>query len=456
MDGNAFKPRIALTIYNRGTALVREKRIVSLKKGVNIVTIREVPSSIETTSVHFQSLLDPVGTRVLEQRYTYDLADTDALLRRYLGKTVTVTTRDGVRHKGKLLGYFGGITLQDEGGHVIALSRDAADYIEFPALPEGLSEKPGLIWQVWAEKSGDHEIELSYLTGGINWQADYTALINEDETALDLEGWVTIENSGDATYDDAAIKLVAGDISRAPKKQSKVMAMEVTRGATPAPAPEEPVEEQELLGYHLYKVPRPVTIRPRESIQLDFVSLTGSQADMSFLCEPGGVFTGYRYPLTNRESGIRGKVPVSMKLEFKAETALPAGRIRVYKRDADGTAILVGESRIGHTPEGENLKLHLGNAFDLIGERSQIDFKMPASNVIEETIEIRLRNRKENQAVGINVRERLFRWSNWTILKASDDWEKLDAATIEFRPKVEPGTEHIITYTVRYRWPKRK
>jgi len=254
------------------------------------------------------------------------------------------------------------------------------------------------------------------------------------------------------------VKLVAGDVNRLPDMAAvaDVMMMEA-RAAVPAAAPQ--VEQREFFEYKLYEIQRPVTVGNNETKQVEFVTAADVPARTFYVYDGSPPFYGYYGPNTDQYYGRTGVTNVQNWLEFTTDAdggvgaALPAGRIRVYQEDVDGAALLIGENRIDHTPKGEMLRIYLGSAFDLVGERTQTDFRIIGRNVVEESYEIRLRNRKEDQSVEIRVPEHLFRWSNWEILNASDPYEKLDAATIEFRVMVRPGEERVLTYTVRYSWP---
>ncbi|PJF21560.1 MAG: DUF4139 domain-containing protein, partial [Phototrophicales bacterium] len=451
---------VAVTVYNQGTALIRDRRSFDLSEGVNQVDFTDVASSIDATSVSFVSLSDPDGTFVLEQNYVYDLVGTSALLERYIDQVITVTTSDGSTFSGVLLSGRGDIILQDEGGQVTVVGGDDVRNISFPALPDGLITRPTLRWLVFSGISGRQDVELTYLTGGISWTADYNILLNTDNTSLDLNGWITLTNTSGTSYDDAQLKLVAGDVNRiAPEdfyyiEEQEMMAMD---RAAAAPAG---VEQREFFEYQLYEIGRPVTIGNNETKQVEFVTGAGITANTYYVYDASDYFYGYYSPITDPGYGLTGITDVQNYLEFSTGEEsglgadLPAGRVRVYQEDVDGAALLIGENRIEHTPEGEEINIYLGNAFDLVGERIQTDFNLVANNVLQETYEIHLRNRKDDDTVEIRVPERLFRWSNWEILSTSHDYTQLDSATIEFRVDVPPGEEVVITYTVQYSWPR--
>jgi hypothetical protein len=450
---------VILAIYNQGTALVRDRRTFDLDEGVNTVNFTDVASAIDPTSVSFTSLTDPDGTTVLEQNYVYDLVNSTALLARYLDQTITVITEDGTSFTGQLLSGRSEIILRQEDGQVIVVVPGQIRDIRFPDLPGGLITRPTLRWLVQSGQSGPQQVELTYLTGGMNWSADYILLLNNDNSALDLNGWITLNNTSGTSYTDALVKLVAGDVNRLPEAQAMEEREVLAMDAMAAPAAP-PVAQREFYEYQLYEITRPVTVADNETKQVEFVTGTGVPAHTFYVYDASQPYYFYGSPLTDPGYGNTGITDVQNYLEFTTDEEsglgadLPAGRVRVYQEDVDGAALLIGENFIDHTPEGEEVELYLGNAFDLVGERTQTSFNQLASNVLEETYEIHLRNRKDDESVEIRVPEHLFRWSNWEILDASHEYAQTDSSTIEFRVIVPPGGEEVITYTVRYTWPQ--
>ncbi len=450
---------VNLTIYNQGTALIQDRRTFGLKSGISTLDFTDVAASIDATSVGFKSLTDPLGTSVLEQNYVYDLVGSGALLERYLDQQIDIVTNDGTSFSGQLLsGRNGEIILKQADGQVTVVSQSNVRDMRFPALPDGLITRPTLRWML-DSKGGDQQVELTYLTGGINWTADYIFLLANDSTSLDLNGWVTLTNGSGATFKDAKVKLVAGDVNRI--SQNNGYALDAIQPPS-APAPSagaSQVEQRNFNEYKLYDIQRPVTVGNNETKQVEFVSGANIPAHTFFVYEGGGYFGGYYSPITDQYYGQTGIRDVQNWLEFTTgkennlDAALPAGRVRVYQQDIDGSALLIGENQIDHTPKDEKITLFLGNAFDLVGERTQTDFRFIGSNIIEERFEIKLRNRKEDQAVEVRVPEHLYRWSNWEIIGNSDPYTKLDSGTIEFRLEVQPGEEKVLSYTVRYSWP---
>jgi hypothetical protein len=452
--------RLSLTIYNQGTALVQDVRTFDLAQGSNIVNFTDVAATIDATSVVFKALTDPDGVTVLEQNFVFDLVNSSALLNRYLDETIQITTDDGTIFSGQLLSGRGGeAILRSDEGQVFVVSLSKVRDIQFPNLPSGLITRPTLRWLLQSAAAGAQQVELTYLTGGISWTADYNVLLNSGNTSLDLNGWVTLTNTSGAGYADAQVKLVAGDVNRLPQEEAMYRAeADMAMAAMPTAAPA--VVQREFFEYQLYEINRPVTVANNETKQVEFVTGTEVPANTFYVYRSFPGFYGYYGPITDQGYGVTGITDVQNWLEFSTGEEnglgadLPAGRIRVYQEDVDGAALLIGENRIGHTPMGENVTIYLGNAFDLVGERTQTNFQYIGNNVLEETYEIKLRNRKDNQAVEIRVPESLFRWSNWEILNSSDEYTKIDSSTIEYRVIVQPGEERVITYTVRYTWPR--
>jgi len=450
----AEQTNLELTVYNQDLALVKEHRPMELKVGVNEIRFSDVPSQIDPTSVHFKSLTDPEGTEVWEQNYEYDLVSTAKLLQKYVDQEISLITEDGTEYAGTLLSGSDDIILEtDEGIKVVKLS-SVRDF-SFPALPEGLITKPTLVWLIHAEKEGEHETEVTYLTGGINWRADYVALLGEDDDEMSLNGWVTVDNRSGASYENAKLKLIAGDIHRV-VEEGRVLREALMMEKAVAAGPQ--VEEREFFEYHLYEVQRPVTVRNNQTKQIEFVAANEIPVEKIFVYDGAQLrfFPGYG-PLTDRNYGTSTNTKVQVMLEVRNEEelglgiALPKGKVRVYKEDVDGGVELIGEDLIDHTPKDERIMLYLGDAFDVVGERVQTDFRRLGDKSLEESYKITIRNHKDT-AVEVRVVEHMFRWSEWEITHESLKSEKIDAQTVEYRVRVPADGEREVTYTVLYRW----
>lgn len=425
-------PEVQITIYNRDLALVRDMRDVEFSKGTGEVFFRDVANRIDATSVHFSV----PGVQMLEQNFDYDLVSSEKLLQKYLDEQVQLVMEDGSLFSGKLLfassGEAGEIMLQDERGQVqlvrIAKMRD----VTFPRLPEGLITRPTLRWLVDSPSSGAKRTEVSYLTGGVEWRADYVAVVGVDGKSLSLSGWVTITNNSGATYRDAKVKLIAGEVHRAeePRPQRAVMAKGM---ALEEAAPQ--FEEKAFFEYHLYTLVRPSTIADNQTKQLS-------------LFPPAKVTARKLYEYDFRRDPRQVRVSFEF-INSKADglgMPLPAGRVRVYMQDEDGSQEFVGEDNVEHTPKDEKVRVAVGNAFDIAVERRQTDTRRISDRVSEEAYEVKLRNHKE-EAVEISVLD--YFWGDWKVLESSLPYEKKSARQVEFKVQVNPDEEVILTYRVR-------
>ncbi len=445
---------VELTVYNQNLALVKDRRALELEKGINEVAFTGVAAQIDPTSVHFRSLTDPQGTVVLEQNYEYDIVGAQKLLQKYLGEEIWLVTEDGTQYSGTLLSGAGDIILQRSDGPVTVVKLDAVREFNFPELPEGLITRPTLAWLLEAAQEGTHETELTYLTEGINWEADYIVVLAQDDASLDLDGWVTLDNQSGAAYEDARLKLIAGDIHRvAEERRAAPEAMFAEEKAMATPQ----VKERAFFEYHLYEVQRPVTVRDNQTKQIEFASGTEVPAEKFFVYDGAqGSYWGWG-PITDPGYGTASNPKVMVMLEFRNEEKaglgipLPKGKVRVCKEDVDGGSEFIGEDLIDHTPKDESLRLYLGDAFDIVGERKQTNFRTLGENTIEESYEIALRNHKEER-VEVRVVEHMFRWSEWEILEESAEHTKLDAQSVEWRVQAPADGEAKVTYTVRYTW----
>jgi hypothetical protein len=446
---------VDITVYNQNMALVKDKRVLALKSGMNEVRFADVASQIDPTSVQFTSLTDPSGTRVLEQNYAYDIVGSAKILQKYLDQNISLVTEDGSKYTGKLLSGSDDIILQSDDGQVTTVKLARVRELKFPNLPGGLITKPTLIWLVNSPKEGNQDTQVTYMTNGINWKANYVVVVNAQDTAMNLNGWVTIDNQSGATYEDANLKLVAGDVRR-------VTPPPAARDGYAIPAPTaaakaEQFVQQDIFEYKLYSLQRATTIRNRETKQIEFTNAAGTPINKLFVYDGARSLRFYGYQITDPNYGKTSDTKVAVMLEFKNSEAnklgmpLPKGTIRVYKADADGSNQFIGEDNIDHTPKDEMIRLNIGNAFDVVGERTQTNFTKVNDRTIEETYQMKLRNHK-TEAVEVRVVEHLFRWSNWQILKSNQDYTKADAQTIEFRVKILPDGESTVNYTVRYSW----
>lgn len=450
----ASEPWVGLTIYNDDFAVVREARSMKFEKGQNTVRFTDVASAIDPTSVKFTCLSSPGAVSVLEQNYEYDLVSAESLLKRYIDKEVIVAIKGGGSDarkfvQGTLLAAVGPdlIVKGSEGLEVIG--RAGIEEISLKEMPEDLVTRPTLVWLTDALKDGVQLCEVTYMTGAIGWKADYTAVLNKDDTALDFSGWVTIDNKSGAGYKDATLKLIAGDVRRiqppemADYRRLGVMEME----AKGAPA----FEEKAFMEYHMYTLGRKSTINNNQVKQIEFIEpATDVQAKKIFVYERAG----WRWRSGRSSQPEKGKVNVKIEFENKKENklgiALPKGKVRVFKKDpADESLQFVGEDMINHTPKNEKLSLYIGDAFDIVAEHTMTDYKEQWGRRFE-THKVEIRNRKEEKAT-VFVDEKLPFYEDWRIEKSTHKWEKRAAFVARFPVEVEADSTATIEYTVS--WP---
>jgi hypothetical protein len=446
-----------------GFALVRLDRDLELQRGRSSFKLTDVAALLDPTTVQFLSLTDPTGTKVLEQNFQFDLVSQDKLLSKYIDRSVSVEQQqgDGVKVvEGTLLSSNDGLVLRGADGQIHAL-REWSN-MRFGELPGGLITRPTLEWDVISAKGGTHRSRVSYQTGGITWWADYNLIFSEGADAnsgfVDVGAWVSLLNQSGARYEDAKLKLIAGDVNRVQPEQ-KLMRARVQEMAIAADSAAG-FEEKAFFEYHLYTLGRPATIPNNSTKQLELFGQATRVPAKKRLVYYGADFGGYYGgPMTDREFGPSSNTKVDVWLSFRNDKTsgmgmpLPAGRIRVSQQDkADGSLEFIGEDKIDHTPKDEDVRVKLGTAFDVVGERRQTDFVLNTKGrVMEEAFEIKLRNHKE-QAVEVIVRENLYRWSQWSLIQQSIPSEKKDARTVEFPVRVAAGGEAVVTYRVRYTW----
>lgn len=451
-----------------GYAVVKQERPVELNQGVSTIRFTDVAAQIEPTTVTFESITDPDNTRVLEQNFQFDLVSREKLMERFLDQQIELIQIQGDQVQtitGKLLSSAPDSTVLRLPDGRVQVVQNYANAV-LPELPGGLITRPTLVWRVAAQQAGEHQTRVTYQAEGITWWADYNVVFTEGENAnsaiLDIGAWVSILNKSGAGYPDARLKLIAGDVHRAPKPQPVMARRAVGMDMAMAMPEAAGFEEKAFFEYHLYTLGRPTTIPDNSTQQIElFAPARGVKAEKVLLYyglprEFRGLFPN---PMTDRNFGTQMNKKVDVYLRFKNEQAngmgmpLPSGRIRVSKQDpADNTLEFIGEDTIDHTPRNEEVLIKMGSAFDVVGERRQMDFRVDqARSWMEETIEIKLRNHKE-EAVKVLVKENLFRWVNWEIKNASHPFEKIDARTIHFPVQLEPDEEAVVTYTVRYTW----
>ena len=433
---------IAITIYNDGTGLVKDTRSLDLPEGWYDLIFMDVAASMDPTSVHFVSLTDPDSIAILEQNYEYDLVSTAALYQRHIDKHVTVRTEDGRTIDGTLLAYEGALVIQTNDGIVIV---NNPVEVSFEELPEGLITRPTLRWSLIGGYDGHQDVEMSYLTSGLGWNANYVAVVGQNDNVLDLSGWVTINNNSGTAYHDATLKLVAGEVHRVqPQYAPRAAAMEMM-AMDGAPGGAGFVEES-FFEYHLYTLERPATVLNRQQKQISLLEGEGIGVDKIFVFDPGYAYYG-------RGDTAEGDIQVRLRFMNSEDNGLgiplPAGTLRVYKEDSSGALQFIGEDRIDHTPKDEEIEIFLGNAFDIVGERVVLDRRQLRNDMWEYDVQVNLRNHKTED---IEVVYWDHVWGDWTVVTSSHEYLQKDASTVEFIVPVESDGETVLTYTIRREW----
>ena len=447
-----------------GYALVREERTFSLNAGRNLLRVNDVPALIDPTTVAFASLTDPRSTRVVEQSFEFDLTSTSKLLSRYLDREVTVeqSRASGIdTFSGTLVGVQGGLTLKQADGSVRVVEQHSG--IRLPSLPGGLISKPTLVWDIETATAGKHQARFAYQTGGMTWWADYNLTYSQPQPGtcqLDVGAWVTLVNQSGASYADARLKLVAGDVQRA--QQSPLASPQTATMARAMLDKSEGFAEKAFFEYHLYTLGRATSLPDNSTKQIElFPTAAGVGCEKTLVYYgQGSRYPVYGSPMTDRNFGVQSNRKVEVYLRFRNAASnglgmpLPAGRMRVSQLDsADKSLEFIGEDLIDHTARDETVQVRLGSAFDVVGERRQVDFRLDTSaKWVEEDIEVRVRNQKPGETVPVIVKESLYRWSNWSILRNTHEFTREDSRTILFPLRVPAKGEAVLRYTVRYTW----
>jgi len=434
---------VMVTIYNGNLGLVKDVREVRLPVGLTEAQFMDVAALIDPTSVHLKSLTDPTGLKILEQNYEYDLLSSDKLLEKYVGKTVRLYQSDGTFHEAKLLSTAGPVFEINGQIHLGHSGR-----MVLPSLPDNLVAKPTLVWLLRNQTAAAQKIEASYLTGGITWKADYVMVVNDTDSQSDLTGWVTIDNKSGAIYANAALKLVAGDVNRARDGRREGRVMELAAKAASARDASRDFAEEGFFEYHLYTLDGRTTLKNQQTKQLALLSAAGVPVTKHLMYYGAQDYyrNSYGMPISNQ------KVAVLLELKNSTENRLgvplPKGKVRVYKADSAGSQQFIGEDWIDHTPKNERVKIKLGDAFDVVGERTQKEWRKLGPGLWEVEWEISLRNHKKQDQT-VTVIEPVP--GDWQVLHATHAFEKPEAHTLRFSIAVPKEGAAKLVYRVRIR-----
>ncbi len=443
---------LAVTVYNSNIALVRDVRQLNLPTGTFDLRFMDIAATVNPATVHFRSLTEPARLGVIEQNYEYDLLEPDKLLRKYVGREVTlirVRQESGSTKweevKATLLAYNNG-PVWKIGNEIVTGMH--ADHIRFPELPENLYSRPTLVWMLDNAGARRHKVEASYLATNLQWSSDYVLTVGRDDKLADLDGWVTLTNNSGTPFRNAKLQLVAGDLNRIRNEYARD-ALAAKRTMEMAAA--SPQFAQEAFSeYHLYSLGRRTSINNQETKQIALLNGSGVPVEKVFVVE-GQQF--YYHNHQHPGTPLKDKVSVYFKFKNDEKSGLgmpmPAGVVRVYQADSKGGVQFVGEDRINHTPKDESLTLRIGSAFDVIAERKQTDYKRLSDRLFEMEFEITLRNHKDT-AITVDVNEPIG--GDWQMIESTHKWTKTAAFAANFKVPVEKDGTSVLRYRIRARW----
>jgi hypothetical protein len=443
---------VNVTVYNSNVGLVRETRTLNLPTGRVALRFADVAALIRPETVHLASLTSADSLRIMEQNYQYDLLNPSKLMDKYVGREVTLVLRR-FENNTEVMTPVQATLLSNNNGQVwkiggqIVINPTNIVETRFPDLPQNLVATPTLVWDVDNTGSGEQTVETSYLTAGMNWQADYVLVVGADDTRGDLQGWVTLTNQSGVGFEDARLQLIAGDLNRVKDVEGLARALDAVSSKEQAPSQ---FKEKSLFEYHLYTLQRPASIREQETKQVSLLEAAGFSVSKEFVINGQSY---YYHGYDNPGAVIKDKVGVFMQFrnsqKNKLGMPLPAGTIRLYKRDDDGAQQFIGEDRIDHTPKDEDVRVKVGDAFDIIAERKQTDYKVISSSVYEYAYEITIRNHKETP-ITVVVNEPID--SDWRMVSSNFEAEKTSAFAARFHVPVEKDGETKLVYRVRVKY----
>ena len=439
-----------ITVYNSNIALIRDVRNLTLPTGNFRLKFEDIAATVNPATVHFRSLTDPSKLNVLEQNYEYDLLDPAKLLHKYVGKELTLVHTYVDNSSGTLkLEEVKATLLSDNNGQVWKIGNDIvtgqyAQTYRFPEVPANLYDHPTLLMSLENSGAQKQQIEASYLANSLSWNSDYVLTVNRDDKAADLDGWVTLSNNSGTAFHNARLQLVAGDLNRIQVPRMMAKAMDAVSVAAAAPAQ---FQQENFSEYHLYTLGRRTSIENQETKQISLLQGSAVPVEKIFIVN-GQNFYYHNY----QNPGAPLKDPVMVYYKFRNEEKsglgmpLPAGSVRVYQKDSKGGVLFVGEDRIDHTPKDEDISIHIGNAFDVVAERKQTDFKKIGTNVYEMEFEITLRNHKDTP-ITVQCNEPIG--GTWEILSSSYKYTKTAAWAAQFNVPVAANASSTLKYRIR-------
>jgi len=435
---------VQVTVYNNNLGLIKDTRNVALPLGEGELRFMDVAAQIRPVTVHVKSLNSPNEFSVLEQNYEYDLMSAEKLLDKYVGKKIKLMERNEFQDREEVVE---ATLLSNNKGQIYKINAEIylghPGHQILPEMPENLIAKPTLTWLYDNRSTNTHELEVSYLTSNITWKADYIVVLSNDDTSADISGWVSLDNRSGATYRNAALKLVAGEVHRVkdamPQERVYAMAPSKVTGA-------QQFEEQPFFEYHIYDLQRKTTIKDNQTKQVSLFKAVGSRIRKELLVQGTKGYFIRSYQDQNPKQQVNVYVTFKNSQANSLGMPLPAGIMRLYKQDVDKSLQFIGEDRIEHTPKDEDVRLKVGEAFDVVAERTQTDYRKITTRLYESEWEITLRNHKEEDII-VGIVEPLS--GNWSVISSSYPYEKIDAYTIQFDVKVPRDGEVKVKYRIR-------
>jgi hypothetical protein len=440
---------VALTIYNSNLGLVKETRLVHIQQGVHLLKFMDVPGKIEPASVTLKSLIDGTSLNILEQNYEYDRVSQQKLLEKFVGQKVNLVWLNPDSKKEETVE---ATLLSTQGGNVFQMGEKVSlghpGRIVLPRIPEGLSLQPAFLWLLENKLAQPQRLEVTYLTGGLNWKADYLAVLNPSDSQVDLTAWVTLENRSGATYRNALLRLVAGDVQQV--REERMAYSPTPRAAVAAKeAAAPPFREESFFEYHLYTLDRGTTLRDNETKQMLLFHAPQVPVNKLYILPGQPQYYWSRYDARRQKPKVGVFLELANRQENRLGNPLPRGIVRVYREDKDGTLQFAGEDRIDHTARNEKIKIKAGEVFDVAAERVQTEFKQLEPRLHEITMEVTLRNQK-NEDLRILVEEPIP--GDWQMISNTHSYEKIQANLIRFIVSVAKGQEVKVRYKVRVRY----
>ena len=443
---------LSVAVYNSNIALIRDVRQVQLPTGTFRLKFMDIAATVNPATVHFRSLTEPQKVGVVEQNYEYDLLEPNKLLNKYVGKEVTLVRSymdNGTTKHEEIKATL----LANNNGPVWKIGNDIVTGVygeayRFPEVPANLYDRPTLLMSLENSGARKQTIETSYLAGNLSWNADYVLTVGRDDKAADLDGWVTLINNSGTAFHNAKLQLIAGDLNRVPEPMRYKAADMVA--AAPVNGRAEQFQQEAFSEYHLYSLGRRTSVEDKETKQISLLEGSGVPIEKLFVVNGQSFY--YRNP---QNPGSPLKDPVQVFYKFKNEEKgglgipLPAGNLRVYQKDSKGGLLFIGEDHIGHTPKDEFVTVKIGNAFDLVAERKQTDYKKIADRVHEMEFEITLRNHKDIP-VTVQVNEPIG--GDWQMLSSTFAAKKTEAFAAQFAVPVKANGESVLRYRVRTQW----